>query len=368
MTPSPTAPPAAVVPFLDLGRLHATIADDLTAAMVRTVETSALVGGPALDRFEAAFAAAHGAVGSAGCGSGTDALVLALRACGIGPGDEVVVPAMTFVATAEAVALAGADVVLADVDPVTLLLTPETVAAVTTPRTRAVLPVHLYGHTVPFDHLQTWRDAGLVVVEDAAQAHLATWAGRPVGSVGHATGFSFYPGKNLGALGDGGAVMAHDPAVLDEVRRLRDHGSTRKYHHEVLGHCSRLDGIQAAVLEVKLAHLAGWTEARRRLARRYRDRLGDLLVPWEEGAVHHLLVARVDPAARAGIQDELLRRGVQTALHYPIALSDQPALAAVARPCPAAEAGAASVLSLPMDPLMGEDEVERVADAVLAVV
>ena len=354
------------VPFLDLGRLHASIRPELDEVFDRTLRDSSFVGGAAVADFEAAFAGAHGVAAGAGCGSGTDALALALRSLGVGPGDEVIVPAMTFVATAEAVVHAGASPVVADVDERTLLLSADTVDAVRTPSTRAVMPVHLYGHHVAPALLQGWRDDGLLVVEDAAQAHLASADGIGVGTIGHAACFSFYPGKNLGALGDGGMVISDDADVVARAARLRDHGRATKYGHDVVGWCSRLDGLQAGVLSVKLRHLATWTEARRTLARRYRDRLADHgLVPWAEGAVHHLLVVRVPE--RAGVQAALRDQGIGTGIHYPMAMSTQPWLAASgAAPAPVAERAADEVLSLPMDPLMTEAEVDVVCDAVLS--
>ena len=255
---------------------------------------------------------------------------LALVAAGIGPGDEVVVPAMTFVATAEAVLHAGAEPLLVDVDSETLLLSEEAVAAVRTRRTMAVLPVHLYGHAVPFDRIEAWQQSGLTVIEDAAQAHLAKWKGRTVGTVGAAAAFSFYPGKNLGALGDGGAVLSADLAHHEAVLRRRNHGSVDKYRHVNVGWCSRLDGVQAAWLRVKLRHLARWTEARRRLADRYRAQLPDgILVPWDEGAVHHLLVVRVPAERRAEIAAVLEGKQIGTGLHYPFGGTDVTPFAAV---------------------------------------
>ncbi len=351
------------IPFQDLTRLHRTIEDELRAAIGEVVAESAFIGGP-LAAFEEELAAAHGAAAAGGCGSGTDALVLALRALGVGPGDEVVVPAMTFIATAEAVVEAGAVPVVADVDPETLLLTPEAVEAVVTPATKAVIPVHLYGHVVPTTHLQTWVDAGLVVVEDAAQAHLAHHTGTAIGTVGHAACFSFYPGKNLGAFGDGGAVISRDADVVTEVRRVRDHGRASKYLHEAPGLCSRLDGLQAAVLRVKLRHLPGWTDARRRLAEVYSDGLGGHLVPWEDGAVHHLLVVR--SSDRDGLQRVLRDRGIGSGIHYPVPLSRQPWLEPSTKACPAAERAADEILSLPMDPLLSVSDVAQVVEAVLS--
>jgi dTDP-3-amino-3,4,6-trideoxy-alpha-D-glucose transaminase len=351
------------VPFLDLSRLHETIRPEIDAAIDRVIKGSAFIGGDDVTAFEDAFAEAHEAGGATGCASGTDALALALRALGVGPGDEVIVPSMTFVATAEAVAHVGATVVLADVDPVTLLLDPPSVEAVRTSRTRAVIPVHLYGHLVPFDHLQAWRDGGLIVIEDAAQAHLGEWDGRFVGTVGHAACFSFYPGKNLGALGDGGMVISSDPDVTARVRILANHGRTSKYLHDEIGWCSRLDGLQAAILHVKLGHLPQWTAARRSLADRYRDQLpAQVLVPWTGGAVHHLLVARTPE--REAVQASLRDAGIGTGIHYPVALSQQPWLIAEApASTPAAEQAASDVLSLPMDPLMTMDEVDEAAAA-----
>jgi len=354
------------VPFLDLSRLHRSIAPELEAAYRAVVDASSFVGASTSAAFETAFAVASGRRWAAGCGSGTDALTLAMVALGIGPGDEVVVPAMTFVATAEAVLHAGAVPVMADVDPASLLLSVEAVHAVRTARTRAVLPVHLYGHVVPFDVMAEWRGSGLVVVEDAAQAHLATWHDRPVGEVGHAACFSFFPGKNLGALGDGGAVAADDHELISRVAALRDHGSMVRGRHDVVGWCSRLDGLQAAWLEVKLGHLRSWTARRRLLAERYRALLpAGLLVDWEDGAVHHLVVVRVPSGKRAAVIAELAAAGVETGIHYRLALSQQPALRAWARPCPEAERAAGEIVSLPLDPLMHEAEVDEVASTLL---
>ena len=353
----------ATIPFLDLGALHASIDDELRDAFERVLAASAFIGGPELAAFEEEFSSAHGRARGVGCASGTDALALALRAAGIGPGDEVVVPAMTFVATAEAVVHVGATPVVADVDDDTLLLAPESVAAVATERTAAVIPVHLYGHVVPFDHLSAWRDQGWVVVEDAAQAHLATWRDRPVGSVGDAACFSFYPGKNLGALGDGGAVIAREEQVVAAVRQLRDHGRASKYEHDVVGWCSRLDGLQAAFLSVKLRRLPAWTAARRAAAARYEERLGGLVVPWEDGAVHHLLVVRVPSDCRDAVRSGLAAAGIETGIHYPIAVSNQPSMAPWSKPCPRAEQAAGEVLSLPMDPLMSDEDVDEVCRA-----
>lgn len=358
------------IPFQDLARLHRSIESELTHAVERVISSSGFVGGDEVALFEEAFANTHDSAGAAGCGSGTDALALALRAAGIGAGDEVIVPSMTFVATAEAVVHSGAAPVIADVDPTTLLLSPESVAEVRTTRTRAIVPVHLYGNVVPFDHLQQWRDSGLVVIEDAAQAHLATWEGRSVGAVGHCACFSFYPGKNLGAWGDGGAVMSRDTSLIEEVKQLRDHGRRSKYAHEVIGWCSRLDGLQAAILAVKLRHLPEWTANRRVLAERYHTHLGEVLVPSTPGSVHHLQVMRTAGGAsvRDQLRDALAESGIATGVHYPIPLSRQPSLSAWPAVCKEAEAAAQDVVSLPMDPLMSTADVDVAAEAVLGLI
>ena len=359
------------IPFLDLPRLHASVRPDLDAAYDRVMRSGAFIEGPELVAFERAFAAAHAVPDAAGVGSGTDALAMALRALGVGHGDDVVVPAMTFIATAEAVIHAGATPVIADVDPDTLLLTPETVEPVLTPRTRAVVPVHLFGHVVAPAHIATWIDRGLLVLEDAAQAHLGHHGGVRVGHMGHAAAFSFYPGKNLGAMGDGGAVISRNPALAAEVRRLRNHGCVTKYEHETIGWCSRLDGLQAALLGVKLGHLTAWTDSRRRLAAYYGRRFeADAVrtVPWQDGDVHHLMVIRLAGGARDAARDALAAKGIQTGIHYPIALSEQPSMSPYQRPCPNAELAGRELLSLPMDPLMTDAEVDRVCDGVAALV
>ncbi len=353
------------IPFQDLTRLHNSIRGELDEAVARVIDSSAFVGGKEVAAFEEQFAEAHDVVGAAGCGSGTDALALAMRALGIGPGDEVIVPSMTFIATAEAVVHIGATPVIADVDPVTLLLTESEVSRLRTARTRAVVPVHLYGHVVPFASLRAWRESGLLVVEDAAQAHLGQDGDRFVGSVGHAACFSFYPGKNLGAFGDGGAVISNDSAVIDEVKRLRDHGRESKYSHDVIGWCSRLDGLQAAVLGVKLRHLPEWTSRRRALAERYREHLNERPVPWDDGAVHHLLVVRAGgESRRAALGDFLKAAGISSGVHYPVPLSLQPSMGAWTTQCRVSEDGGAEIISLPMDPLMNPREVDEVCAAV----
>ncbi|HEU5322677.1 MAG TPA: DegT/DnrJ/EryC1/StrS family aminotransferase, partial [Methylomirabilota bacterium] len=258
-----------MIPFLDLTRQHAALKAELMAALERVLDTSHFVLGPEGRALEAELAAAAGVRHGVGVGSGTDALRLVLAALGIGPGDEVITPAFSFVASATTVVMAGATPVFADIDPETYALDPAAVERALTPRTRAIVPVHLYGHPAAMDRLTALaRDRGVAVVEDAAQAIGADYGGRPVGSWGDAACVSFYPTKNLGACGDAGLVLTDRDDVAERLRRLRHHGDRGRYLHEELGYCSRLDELQAAVLRVKLRRLAAWTEARRRIAGR----------------------------------------------------------------------------------------------------
>jgi dTDP-3-amino-3,4,6-trideoxy-alpha-D-glucose transaminase len=365
-----TAPPT--VPFLDLQAVTAELAAELQAATLRVIESGWFVLGPELDSFERSWADACGARHCIGVGSGLDALTLALGAAGVGPGDEVIVPAHTFVATWLAVTRAGATPVGADVDPATGLLDPAAAAAAITPRTRALLPVHLYGQTADLDRLRALADThGLLVLDDAAQAHGATHRGRPVGALADATAWSFYPGKNLGALGDGGAVTTDDDALAERLRMLRNYGSREKYVHELAGANSRLDELQAAVLSVKLAHLAAHNARRAAVAERYTARLRPLglplaHVPWGEHAWHLFVVRHPE---RDALQAHLAARGVQTLVHYPIPPHHQAAYAPAAaapRSFPIAERLAAEVLSLPMGPHLTPADADVVCDAVEA--
>lgn len=355
------------IPFLDLGAMHDEIRAELDRSWREVTGSDVYVGGAEVDRFEAAWAAYCDRRHGVGTGNGTDAIELVLRGLGIGPGDEVVVPANTFVATAEAVVAAGAVPVFADIDPVSLLLTGARLESVLTPRTAAVIVVHLFGHVVDMDDVGRVADrAGLAVVEDAAQAHGARWGGKMVGSFGVASAFSFYPGKNLGALGDAGAVVTDDGALAARIRSIANHGRTATSHteHAVVGANSRLDSLQAAVLSAKLDHLDRWNEARRRVATWYRCHLPadiSLVEPLEAStAVHHLAVVRLPFRDRA--RAALDAAGISTGIHYPTPCHRQPAFGRYARgSLPAAEAAADEILSLPMFPHLTEAGVSTVA-------
>jgi dTDP-4-amino-4,6-dideoxygalactose transaminase len=364
-----------LVPFTDLGSITREVRADVDAAISRVVSSGAFIGGEQVERFEDQWARYCQTACAVSVGNGTDALTLALRALGIGRGDEVVVPANTFVATAEAVVLAGATPRFADVDPETLLLTPAALEAAIGPRTRAVIVVHLYGQMADMDSLgSVAASAGLAVVEDAAQAHGATWRGRRAGSLGQVGCFSFYPAKNLGAFGDAGAVVTDDAALAATVRCLRDHGRARGSHylHEAVGTNSRMDAIQAAVLSVKLQRLETWTRARRRIAASYRDRLAGSAVRLVTEAAgssgaYHLMVARVP--ARDQVGARLANAGISTGVHYPIPCHRQEPYRRFGRgPLPVAERACSEVLSLPLHPHMASEQVARVCDELLHLV
>lgn len=361
----------APVAFLDLAAMHAEVREELDRAWHEISTSGAFVGGAAVERFEAEWAAACGTAHAVGVANGTDALHLLLRASGIGPGDEVIVPANTFIATAAAVVLAGAVPRFVDVDPDTLLLRADIAEAAVTPRTAAIFAVHLYGQPVDADALaRVAQRAGLALFEDAAQAHGATWRGRPAGSLGQAGCFSFYPGKNLGAFGDAGAVVTDDRALAERIRSLANHGrsATSKHHHDEVGTNSRLDGLQAAVLTVKLGRLDAWTAGRRRAAARYRGGLaGTPAVPvaQAEGAesAYHLQVVRVHD--RDALRQALDRRGIGTGIHYPVPCHHQEAFAGQGHErLPAVEQAAGEILSLPMFPHLTDAQVDAVCAAV----
>jgi dTDP-4-amino-4,6-dideoxygalactose transaminase len=362
------------VPYLDLSRARARIAPALEERWRRILDANAFILGPEVREFESAFGSLLGGAGVVGVANGTDALTIALRALDLAPGDEVVVPAFSFFATVECVVLAGGTPVFCDIDPTTLNLDPADCAARVTGRTVGVVGVHLYGR--PFDHAalgEVLAARGLWLLEDAAQAHGARWRGRRVGTLGELAAWSFYPTKNLGAFGDGGAISGTDPARVDRVRRLANHGQTARYQHAEIGTNSRLDALQAAVLALRLATLDEDNASRRRLAALYREGLegvGDLRFPADhpdDEPVYHQLT--VSTARRDDLAAHLSAEGVGSSVHYPSPLHRQPALSAiVAEPpeLPHAERAANEVLCLPMFPELSEEEVARAVEAVRA--
>jgi len=360
---------APTIPMTWLDHRDPALLEELLDAVAEVARTGAFTLGPAVEDFERELAAYCGVQHAVGVSSGTEALVLSLRALGIGQGDEVIVPANSFIATAEAVSLVGATPRFADVDLETQTVTAELVAPLIGPRTRCVIPVHLYGRTVQLDPiLALARDAGIFVVEDAAQAHGARYRGRRVGALGTCGCFSFYPSKNLGAWGDGGAVVTHDPVLAERVRLLRAHGEKPRHEHRVVGTTARLDAIQAAVLSAKLRHLDGWNEHRRWAGRVLSEALVGTAViapaPPPPGCDHvfHQYVVRADD--RDGLREHLAARGIPTAVHYPTPIHLAPAYAHLRRgSCPTAERLASTICSLPMHHGIGEAEIEWIAAA-----
>jgi dTDP-4-amino-4,6-dideoxygalactose transaminase len=354
-----------VIPFLDLKPRED--AADVRAAIERVVARGWFVLGPELEGFEREFAAACGAAHAVGVGTGTDAIALALRAAGVGRGDEVITAPLSAAFSALAIMMVGARPVFADIDPDRLTLDPAATAAAVTPRTKAIMPVHLYGQAADMPALMQIADRhGLLVVEDCCQAHLATCAGKPVGSFGVAAAYSFYPTKNLGALGDGGAITTNDATLAAHVRRLRNGGQTDRYQHGEFGVNSRLDEMQAAILRARLTWLPGWTDERRALAGEYRRRLtgAPVTVPAEHDAGHVYHLFPVLTRDRAALQAHLKTRGVETLIHYPVPISRQPAVASEApAACPIADRICNEVLSLPLHPGMTPQTVEEVAAA-----
>ena len=357
------------VPFLDLKSQHRSLREDLWRVWDEVLDSAGFIGGSPVEQFEKAFAAFCETKHAVGVGNGTDALLLALKALSIGRGDEVIVPANSFVATAAAVVHAGATPVFVDIDPKTYNIDVKEIENHISPKTKAIIPVHLYGQPADMSPvLELARLYSLKVIEDAAQAHGARYYGRRAGSMGDAACFSFYPGKNLGACGDGGAVVTNDPDLAQSLKRLREHGGLRKYEHDVVGYNSRLDSLQAAALHIKLGFLEERNEMRRRHAESYRELLSDItgivtpFVACGVSSVYHLYVIRVEMGSRTRLHDHLRDHGVQTLIHYPTPIHRTQAFAEFrTHDCPIAEEYAERILSLPMYPELERSQLEYVA-------
>ena len=363
------------VPYLDLKAQYQSIKPEIDAAIACVLDSCQFVLGSEVAAFEQDFAKYCGTSDCIALNSGTSALHLALLAGKVGPGDEVITVPFTFVASVAAVLYAGARPVLVDIEPRSLTMDPAAVEAAITPRTKAILPVHLYGQSADMDPIMDLaRRHGLVVIEDAAQAHGAKYKGRPVGSIGDMACFSFYPGKNLGACGEGGAVTTNNPEYARAVRMLRDWGQDRKYHHVLRGFNYRMEGFQGAILRVKLRHLEIWTETRRAIAYKYHELLADseLELPLELPGTRHVYhVYTIRTADRESLRAGLEKLGIQTAIHYAIPAHLQPAYADLGYDkgsLPQSESAAEQVLSLPIYPELAEDAVRLVAEAVSKVV
>lgn len=360
------------IPLVDLKAQYAAIKPEIQAAIGEVLDSAQFINGPAVADFEGRFAEFCGAGYAVGVGNGTDALTLALKALGVGDGDEVITTANTFIATAEAIVAVGAAPVFVDVDPLHFNMTPEGFSAAITPRTKAVIPVHLYGQTAPIAEIvDIAKRRSIKVVEDAAQAHGAEYNGRRAGSWGDAATFSFYPAKNLGAYGDAGAVVTNSEEVAARARMLRDHGRTDKYLHEYIGVNSRLDTLQAAILGVKLAHMDEWNAARRAIAAKYDAALSEfrwLTAPTEIASgrhIYHLYV--IQCARREELRRYLSDNGIGVGIHYPVPLHLQPAFRALgygAGDFPVAERLADSILSIPMYPEMTAAQQQRIVQAI----
>jgi dTDP-4-amino-4,6-dideoxygalactose transaminase len=370
------------IPFVDLNLQHQSIKTKLQQAMQGVVEKGDFILGQALKEFETAFAAESGTKYGVGVASGTDAIALGLQACNIGAGDEVILPANTFVATLIGVLRAGAKPIFVDCDPKTALIDLEAAARAITPQTKAIIPVHLYGQMVSPQQLLDFADTYKVLIfEDAAQAHLAERDGYRAGSVGIAAAFSFYPSKNLGAFGDGGIVLTRDPDVAHKMTRLRNYGASSKYYHTEAGTNSRLDTMQAAVLLEKLPYLPNWNSDRLNIAQQYDAELAPLnrlgIIPMQNqsatGHVYHLYVIKIDDSClleRQQIQEQLTAAGIQTGIHYPIPCHLQPAFTDLGYQIgdfPQAEKQAKQILSLPMYPGLSHSQVKEVVAALASI-
>lgn len=360
------------VPFADLHAQYLTIKTDIDAAIADVIRTSAFIRGPYVEKFEAAFADLMNAKHCVSCANGTDSLYIAMHALGVKPGDEVIAPAHSWISTTETITQAGGKVVFCDTDPVTHTIDATKLSALITPRTVGIIPVHLYGQPADMDSIMTIaRQHGLWVLEDCAQSHLARYKGQLVGTFGNAASFSFYPGKNLGAMGDAGAMTTNDPELAKRMAMFARHGGLTKGDHQIEGVNSRLDGLQAAILSVKLPHLQQWTQARQRWAKAYTERLAGIpgvSVPEvREGhePVWHLYVIRHEK--RDALAAHLKAKGIQTVVNYPVALPFLPCYAHMGHQpsdFPNAHRDQSRILSLPIFPEMTEAHVDAVVDAV----
>jgi len=363
-----------MIPFVDLKTQCARHREEFLNAIMQVIDNASFILGNEVAIFEQQFAQFIGASYAVGVASGTDALHLALRAAGIGRGDEVITVANTFYATTAAIELAGARPVLVDCDPKTYLIDRAGLEQAITSKTRAIIPVHLYGQVAPMDEISELAHThNLMVIEDACQAHGATYKGRNAGTFGNAAAFSFYPGKNLGAFGDGGAVTTNDKTVYEKLLALRNYGSPQKYYHPQFGINSRLDSIQAAVLSVKLRYLAEWNALRVRAAERYRSNLAcckDIVLPAlapHSTHIYHLFVVQV-PGNRDTILEIMSQHGIQCGIHYPIPLHLQKAYAYLGYHegnFPNAEAIAKKIISLPMFPEITEEQIDYISATLL---
>ncbi|MBO7394186.1 MAG: DegT/DnrJ/EryC1/StrS family aminotransferase [Abditibacteriota bacterium] len=364
-----------MIPLIDLKIQHKSIASEVEAAIKNVCANTAFILSDEMKAFEAEFAAYCGVKHGIGVANGTEALFLALKALGIGFGDEVIVPTNTFIATAAAVSHCNGTPVFVDCDPVTYCIDPDKIEAAITPKTKAIMPVHLYGHACDMDKINAIAKAhNLKVVEDCAQAHGTLYKGKAAGSMGDAAGFSFYPSKTLGAYGDAGMILTNDDDTAAKIRLLRDNGRTTWYEHSIIGYNSRLDGIQSAVLRIKLRHLDEWVDGRRRVAAKYYELLKDvpgIVLPTECDYTKHsyyVFVARVEN--RDDFMAKLKERGCGCGVHYPLPLHLQPAYADLGGKvgdCPVAEDYAKKIVSLPMFPELTDEQVAEACDIIKTV-
>lgn len=368
-------PPGHYIPLVDLTAQYQSLRPEIDDVLSGVLQRGHFVGGSEVQQFAEAFAAYCDVGHCVPCGNGTDALEIALKSLGIGPGDEVIIPAFTFVATLEAVCNVGATPVLCDIDPHRYTLDPVQAINLVTDRTKAFIPVHLYGQMADMDPFTAFAaDNHMFVIEDAAQAHGAKYKSALAGSIGDLNTFSFYPGKNLGAYGDAGALTTRSEWLALKATKMANHGRISKYNHETVGRCSRMDTLQAAILLLKLQHLEAWTKRRRLLAERYRTALSGsdrIRLPREYPdsiSVYHLFVIRVDQAIRDDFRQYLTQAGIQTGVHYPVALSRLPVTTdqlGIQVHCPEAELASGEVVSLPLYPELTADQQDYICAMIL---